>query len=325
MTLFPIFADLSGRRVLVVGGGSIALRKTNALLEAGARVIVGAPRHLPELREMERDHRIEVRVGEFEPSWVDGMWLVVAATSDRAVNAQVADAANAQRIWCNVVDDPALSSFQVPSVVNRSPVVIAVSSSGTAPVLARRIRARLEALIDHSVGEVAKLAARYRESIRQRYVDMGQRRRFYDWLFEGPVSSLIEKGEPEQAEAALQAALQTEPVLQGRIVFMGAGPGPAAYLTLQGLRALHRADLIVHQDVPNEVLNTARLDAILQPWPAHENGEALLQHLAAEASRGRCVVHVRRGVPYEPENLEAFLASLESHVSIEVVRGLPPM
>lgn len=324
MSLFPIYADVAGRPVLVVGGGQVALRKVGALLEAGAQVVVGAPRHLPKLQQLEREGRLQLRLGEFQPGWLDGMWLVVAATSDRAVNGRVAEAAEARRIWCNVVDDPELSSFQVPAVVNRAPVMIAVSSSGAAPVLARCMRERIEALFDHSVGELAQLAAKYRDAIRNRYADLGQRRRFYDWLFDGPVASLVQHGRTGEAETVLQAALKSEPVVHGRIIFMGAGPGRAAFLTLQGLRALNEADLIVHQDVPAEILAMARRDAVVQGWQSSETGDTLLQHLAAEASRGRCVVHVRCGAPYQPEGMDAFRASLAGHVDVEIVRGLPP-
>ena len=128
----------------------------------------------------------------------------MAATDDTRVNREVSEAAQARRLFCNVVDDPALSSFQVPSIVDRSPVIVAISSSGVAPVLARRLRERIESLFDHTLGQLAGLAERYRQRIRAGHPDLGARRRFYDWLLDGPVAV---RQRPDQAEAALATAL----------------------------------------------------------------------------------------------------------------------
>ena len=202
-----LFADLNDRPALVVGGGAVAERKTLALLEAGAAVTVGAPGLTPALAALAADGRIRHHPGRFDPAWLDAVWLVVAATDDTEVNREVSEAAEARRLFCNVVDDPALSSFQVPSIVDRSPVIVAISSSGVAPVLARRLRERIESLFDHTLGQLAGLAERYRQRIRAGHPDLGARRRFYDWLLDGPVAGLLRQQRPDQAEAALAAAL----------------------------------------------------------------------------------------------------------------------
>ena len=159
MTLFPLFADLQGRRTLVVGGGAVASRKAQSLLQAGALVTVGAPELDPALARLAAEGRLTHLRGGFEPAWLDGAWLVIAATDDRAVNAAVNAAAQALQVFCNVVDDPQLSSFQVPSIVDRSPLVVAISSSGVAPVLARRLRERIETLL-RGAGHADALAMR---------------------------------------------------------------------------------------------------------------------------------------------------------------------
>src|SRR5690606_36899122 len=130
---------------------------------------------------------------EFTPEWLSNTWLVVAATDKRQVNQQVAEAAGKARIFTNVVDDPTLSSFQVPSIVDRSPLIIAVSSSGSAPVLARRVRERIESLFDHSLGALTGLAEKHRLAIRRLRPNLGRRREFYDWLLDGPVASALRK------------------------------------------------------------------------------------------------------------------------------------
>ena len=134
--LYPIFAELAGRDVLVVGGGAVATRKVAALLETGASITVGATMFSPELANWAENGRISLIFGKFAEDWLERQWLVVAATSDTAVNAAVAAFATRRRIWCNVVDDAELSSFQVPAVVDRSPLIVAISTSGAAPVLA---------------------------------------------------------------------------------------------------------------------------------------------------------------------------------------------
>ena len=195
MKLFPIFADLKDRRVVVVGGGAVAERKTLALLEASADVVVGAPELTPALAALAAEGRIRHLAGRFDPAWLDDAWLTVAATDDREANAAVSQAAGERRLFCNVVDDPELSSFQVPSIVDRSPLIVAISSSGVAPVLARRLRERIESLFDHTLGQLAALAARYRKPIRASHPDLGARRRFYDWLLDGPVAGLLRPDE----------------------------------------------------------------------------------------------------------------------------------
>jgi len=303
MTLFPLFADLAGRPVLVVGGGPVAARKAAALREAGAAVAVGAPELNDELARLAREGAVRHIAGAFEPAWLDGMWLAIAATGDRAVNARVAEAAAARRILANVVDDPALSSFQVPSIVDRSPLVVAISSSGAAPVLARRLRERIESLFDHALAPLAQLAARQRARIRAGRPDLGERRRFYGWLLDGPVAALLRQARPQEAEQALLQALegpQDPPV--GRVLLVGAGPGDPGLLTLKALRALNEADVILYDRlVSDEILALARRDAERiavgkRPGENHDATQARIHALLAEhAAAGRRVVRLKGG------------------------------
>ena len=167
--LFPLFADLRGRRVLVVGGGTVARRKVEALLDAGARVVVGAPALEPTLAEWKANARIEHIEGVFAAQWLDAAWLVIAATDDVETNRAVVDAADARRIFSNAVDDAELSRFHVPARVERGPLQIAISSGGGAPMLARLLREELETRFDDSFGALAELLTRHRERIRARW------------------------------------------------------------------------------------------------------------------------------------------------------------
>src|SRR5690606_14242173 len=177
MPLYPLFADLAGREVLVVGGGEVALRKVEALLHAGARVRIHARELHPELAQQAARGGLERLDGDFDPGWIETAWLVVVATDDARFNAGIAAEATVRRRLVNVVDDAALSSFQVPAVVERAPLQLAISSGGAAPMLARRLRERLEAGLDPALGELAGLFAAHREPIRARLPDLGRRRR----------------------------------------------------------------------------------------------------------------------------------------------------
>lgn len=331
MTLFPIFSDLKNRPVLVVGGGEVATRKVQALLQAGALVTVGAPSLGPALSEALAAGRITHRPGRFDPAWLEQAWLVIAATDERATNTQVYEAASARRLFCNVVDDPALSSFQVPAIVDRSPLVIAISSSGVAPVLARRLRERLESLLDQSLGALAGLAARYRSQIRERHRELGARRRFYDWLLDGPVGAALRHARPDEAETALRQALsQAETPTPGRVVLVGAGPGDPGLLTLKALRALNEADVILHDRlVSAEVLALARRDADCvavgkRPGEDHDATQARIHALMREyAQAGRRVVRLKGGDAFIFGRGGEELEYLRAHgVDYEVVPGI---
>ncbi|OAE63751.1 uroporphyrinogen-III C-methyltransferase [Achromobacter xylosoxidans] len=331
MKLFPIFADLTDRLVLVVGGGAVAERKTLALLEASANVVVGAPALTPALAALVSEGRVRHLPGTFNPDWLQDVWLVVAATDDRMVNAAVSQAAEARRIFSNVVDDPELSSFQVPSIVDRSPVIVAISSSGVAPVLARRIRERIESLFDHTLGQLAGLAAVYRKRIRASHPDLGARRRFYDWLLDGPVAGFLRQQQPAQAEAALADALAA-PIApaEGSVVLVGAGPGDPGLLTLKALRALNEADVILYDRlVSDEVMSLARRDAERVPvgklpGENHHATQARIHGLLVEyAQAGRRVVRLKGGDAFIFGRGGEELEFLRAHgVRYEVVPGI---
>ncbi|MES2405032.1 MAG: bifunctional precorrin-2 dehydrogenase/sirohydrochlorin ferrochelatase, partial [Pseudomonadota bacterium] len=183
--LFPLFADLRGRAVLVVGGGVVARRKIEALLEAGAEISVVALQLVPELDAWVRRGNVRHRGTVFEPAHLAGAWLVIAASGDAVVNRTVADAAAARGIFANVVDDAALSSVHVPARVRRGRLQIAISSGGAAPVLTRRLRERLVAELDDSIAALVDLLARERARIRWRFPQPGKRRRFFERLLDG--------------------------------------------------------------------------------------------------------------------------------------------
>jgi len=330
MRYFPLFLDLAGKPVLLVGGGEVAARKFALLADAGARVTVVAPQLGVALTAALANHSFTHHARVFTADDVRDAWVVVAATNDRAVNAAVATAANAARIPCNVVDDRELSSFIMPAIIDRSPVQIAVSTGGTSPVLARLIRERLETLLDGSLGTLAAFADRWRERIKARFADLGARRRFLSWMFTGPVSAALRAGREQNAEELTRKALEDESALpQGHVVLVGAGPGSAGLMTIQGLRALQEADVIVHDRlVSPEVLDLARRDAARFDVGKFVGGGGATQEeinalLVEHARRGEYVVRLKGGDPFVFGRGGEEIDWLRAHgVSFEVVPGI---
>ncbi|MFC0678824.1 siroheme synthase CysG [Lysobacter korlensis] len=330
--LFPMFADLNGRTVLVVGGGTVARRKVAALLEAGAHVVVGAPALAPELSELAASGRIDHRVGAFEAGWLDDAWLAVAATDDVQTNRAVAAAGEARRIWVNVVDDAELSSYQVPARIERGPLQIAISSGGGAPMLARHLREKLETQLDESLGALAQLLADSRQRIRTRLPDLQARRRFFDRLLAGPVPGLLRRGAHLAAVRALDEALATADTGQraaGRVALVGAGPGDAGLLTLRALRLLNEADVILYDRlVSPEVLALARRDAELVEVGKQAGGQSVTQErihelLLEHARAGRHVVRLKGGDSFVFGRGGEELEVLHAHgIPFEVVPGI---
>jgi uroporphyrin-III C-methyltransferase/precorrin-2 dehydrogenase/sirohydrochlorin ferrochelatase len=332
MNLFPIFADLKNRRVLVVGGGAVAERKTTALLSAGALVDIGAPQLTRKLAEWAKQKTIHHRPGEFEDSWLDEAWLVIAATNDRNINAKIARCAERRRVLVNVVDDVALSSFQVPAIVDRSPLIVAVSSGGAAPVLARLIRERFEALLDQSLGPLAALAARFRDSIRARYTDLAIRRRYLENLLTGKVAERVRDNRIDDAAMLIETSLNAGSdanASRGHVTLVGAGPGDAGLLTLHGLRALNEADVILHDRlVSPEVLRLARRDAQFievgkQGGGEHTSQDRIHALLLEHAKRGLRVVRLKGGDPFVFGRGGEELQFLRAHdIDYRVVPGI---
>ncbi len=306
MRYFPLFLDLRGRPVLVAGGGAVAERKIKLLLESGARVTVVAPYVCPALARRVARGELKHRAAGFSESDLDQQRGVIAATSDALVNRRIATAAEDRGLWVNVVDDAELSSAIMPAIVDRSPLMIAISSGGTAPMLARRVREQVEALLDQSWGQVALWLGRWRARIRERIANPRQRRVFYRELLDGEAVRLIRDGRSHEADRAISERLD-QPAEQagcGRVLLVGAGPGDPGLLTLRALRALNEADVVLHDRlVSREVLQLVRRDAELLDVGKMSGGASVSQDMinrmmVTHARAGRQVVRLKGGDPF---------------------------
>jgi len=305
MDFLPIFLDVRGQPCLVVGGGEVAARKCSLLLRAGARVTVLAPELSAAFDADLTAGRVAHRAARFRDEDLEGVAVAIAATSDDAVNRAVAAAARARRIPVNVVDQPALCSFILPSIIERAPLIVAVSSGGASPVLARLLRARLESLIPAGYGRLAALAGAFRDRVKARFKP-AERRRFWERVLQGPIAELVFSGRDAEARAALQAALEDTRLTfsGGEVSLVGAGPGDPDLLTFRALRLMQQADVVVYDRlVSRPVLDLVRLEAE-RIYAGKERAKHALpqedinQLLVRLAREGKRVVRLKGGDPF---------------------------
>ncbi|ADE15761.1 uroporphyrin-III C-methyltransferase [Nitrosococcus halophilus Nc 4] len=263
MQYLPIFLNVRGQRCLVVGGGAVATRKVALLRRVGAVVKVVALEAHEQLQEWAKKGEIGLQQAPFSEAEMKDCRLVIAATDDHSLNEQVYHLAKAQGILVNVADCPRLCDFILPSIVDRSPVVVAVSSGGSSPVLARLLRARLETLIPYAYARLGQFAARYRSQVKQRIAGARARRIFWEKVLQGSIAEKIFAGQEGEAERALEAALEESAApSQGEVYLVGAGPGDPDLLTFRALRLMQQADVVFYDRlVSPEILDLVRREA----------------------------------------------------------------
>ncbi len=331
MRYLPLFLDIRDKPCLVVGGGEVAARKANLLLEAGGAVTMVAPALSPTLSRMVADGLLTHLETTFEAGQLDAMHLAVAATDDPAVNREVAAEASARRLLVNVADRSGEGNFIVPSVIDRSPVTIAVSSGGASPVLARLLRARLESLIPSAYGQLALLIEKFRGRVARR-LPPAARRRFWDRVLQGNVAEMVFAGNVAEADRALEAAIDAvDPSARqtGEVYLVGAGPGDPDLLTFRALRLLQQADVVLYDRLVSEpILNMVRKGAdriYVGKEKAHhavpqQRINSLLQELAREGKR---VLRLKGGDPFifgrGGEEIEGLMAA---GIPFQVVPGI---
>jgi uroporphyrin-III C-methyltransferase/precorrin-2 dehydrogenase/sirohydrochlorin ferrochelatase len=306
MEFLPIFLNVIKKPVLVVGGGEVAARKVSLLLKAQAQIRVVAPDLCPALEALAEKGSIEPLNREFAEDDLDSCNLVFAATDDGELNRRISQLAEARRLPVNVVDQPELCSFIMPSIIDRSPVVAAVSTGGASPVLARLIRTRLEALIPSAYGRLAELARRFRVQAKEKFSNPTDRRLFWEKVLRGGVAERVFSGHMDEADAAMERALaEAEPTSpMGEVYLVGGGPGDPDLLTFRALRLMQQADVVVYDRlVAQALLEMTRRDAeriyVGKERDHHAmRQEEINQLLADLAKQGKRVVRLKGGDPF---------------------------
>lgn len=303
LSVFPAFHKVEGRRIVVVGAGAEAAAKVRLAAETTAEIVVVAaePEHEVVSAVAAAGGRILARA--FAADDVAGAAIVFSATGDEAADTLVAAAARRYGVPVNVVDRPHLCDFYTPAIVNRAPVAVAVTSSGTGPVLARHIRARIESMLPRETGDLARLAEGFRATVARVLHEGPARRRFWAQFFSGTVADRVYAGRGEEARTEATRLLNGERGAAGFVWLVGAGPGAEDLLTLRALRLLQEADVIVHDGlVPEAIVAMGRRDAeriaVGKSKGNHSVPQERINELLVELGRaGRRVVRLKSGDP----------------------------
>ena len=307
MDYFPFFFDLREQPCLIVGGGVIATRKARLIANAHAKIVVVAQTIDQELLELVKRSGGSVAVRRYKKSDIDGKRLVIAATDDESVNGLVSQHCHERNIPVNVVDDPAKCSIITPAVIDRSPLIIGVTSGGQAPVMARKVRSTLDSLIPQSFGDLAQLASRYREKVKARFHEEDDRRRFWETLLNGRAGELAINGNIAAAEAMIEEALEGDSLAAiegGEVYLVGAGPGDPDLLTFKALRLLQQAEVVLYDRlVSPEIVDMCRRDAERIYVGKRKADHAMAQESINElllklAQAGKRVCRLKGGDPF---------------------------
>lgn len=303
MQQFPIFLNLTGFPCAVVGGGEVASRKISALLKAGAELTVIAPELAPELAALAAENKFIYVAKPFHPELIKDMRLVVAATDDGEINKQVYEYCETNKILINSVDQPEICRYTTPSIVNRSPLIIAISSAGMSPVLARRIRAMLETMLPQNLSAIAQYAGGLRSKIKAAFSTIGERRQFWEKFFTSAIMTRYDSLTDKQ-KAQLVDEMISGQQPQGEVWLVGAGPGDAELLTLKAVQKMQLADVIVHDRlVSKQILELARKDAEFICVGKQKNKHLkpqtdINQILVDQAQKGLKVCRLKGGDPF---------------------------
>ena len=332
MDFLPIFIDLKGHPVLVVGAEDGAHNKVELLLKTGAKVTLLAAKLTPTLEDWASQGLITHSREPFTEGHLEGIKLVIVASEDDDLAAQVSRAAQARNLPVNVVDYPELCSFIVPSIVDRSPLVMAVSSSGNCPRLSRLVRAKLEILFPQSYSRLATFLGELRHKSQGVIEDQGERRVFWDRLFTSPLLEMFLSGKEKMASEGLEKALEEHHKKErkyGQVALVGAGPGDPDLLTLRALRLIQNADVLVYDRLVSPViLDYARREAtkiyVGKKSSDHTMPqEEINQQVVELAKAGNSVVRLKGGDPFifgrGGEEIELLV---QAGIEFEVVPGV---
>ena len=331
MQALPIFFNIQNRHCVVIGGGDVAMRKVSMLLKANAAITLYSPEICHELQDLVDAQKIKFVKANFEKNQLQGACMVIAATDDEAVNEAVSIAAKAQNIPVNVVDAPDLCTFTMGSIIDRSPVVIAISSEGNAPVLARYIRAKIETMLPATYGRIADIAGEFRDKVKEKFNTTQARRIFWEGVLQGSFVERVLSGQEQAAREQLADLINDADATknQGEVFLVGGGPGDPDLLTFRALRLMQQCDVCVYDKlVSPEVMELVRRDAELvfvgKSRDQHTMPQEEINELLAKlALQGKRVLRLKGGDPFIFGRGGEEIETLMQHgVPFQVVPGI---
>ena len=331
MEFLPLFLNLREQDCIIVGGGVVALRKAILLIRAKANLILVSPQFVSQLQDFSKEGKCKLVQEEFTAEQLEGARIVIAATDNEKVNIRVANSANKKQIPVNVVDQPKLCSFIMPSIVDRSPVIVAISSSGRSPILTRKIKELNESLISNREGQLAELLGTYRGKVREKFPGFTERLKFWESLLESELSELVYSGNENVASKLIEDRLRQPDQAEacGEVYLVGAGPGDPDLLTLRALRLMHKADVVLYDRlVSKEIMSKLRPDAEkIHVGKASANHpvkqETINEMLVRLARSGNRVLRLKGGDPFifgrGGEEIESLA---KANVPFQIVPGI---
>ena len=331
MDHLPIFINIRQRSCLVIGGGDIALRKINLLIKAQAKVDCLSPLFCEGIINLSKNGNVNLINKSFEPDDMKDYAIIIASTDDSSVNSLISQLAKQAKIPVNVVDSPELSSFIMPSIVDRSPVIIAVSSAGKAPVLARLIRAKLETVIPSAYGVLAEIAGEYRQKVKDRFANIKDRRAFWESTFSGVIAEKVFSGRVDEAKDDIDTQLKNAVEMElGEVYLVGAGPGDPDLLTFKALRLIQQADVVLYDRLVSKgVMELVRRDSeLIYVGKKGGSQESTRQidindQLVELAKSGKRVCRLKGGDPFIFGRGGEEIESLSEHsIPFQVVPGI---
>ena len=332
MSLLPLFIDIKDKPCLIIGGGKIAARKLKMLCKADADSTIIAPLICNEIKELVETHALTCHQREFTDTDINNQRLIIAATNDTSLNKHISELAKQKNILVNVADDFKQGDVVLPSVIDRDPIQIAVTTGGASPVLARLLRRNLERCTPSAYGALASLVEKYRQQTAETIEDEDSRRRFWEDVLQGPISEMVLAGKVNTAEETLQHKLASKDFSNndsGEVYLVGAGPGDPDLLTFRALRLMQQADAVVYDRlVSDQIMNLVRKDAEKiyagKQRANHAIQQESINHLLVRlAKEGKRVLRLKGGDPFifgrGGEEIETLM---EEGVHFQVVPGI---
>ena len=307
MSYLPLFIDTAGKKCLIIGGGKVASRKLIPILKSNMSVVMISPKIIDEILNNSKDNKNFVHISrKFEKNDISDQFLVVAATNDKNTNLQIAKLAKKNNILVNMAEDSLSGNTLIPSVVDRDPIKIAISSGAASPILTRLIKTKLETVIPYSFSKLAEIMMDYRNKVKETFSNISDRRNFWETFLDGPVSEMVLSGHIDKAKKSLERSLEEGKILHktGEVYLVGAGPGDPELLSFKALRLMQKADVVIYDRLVSEpIMKLIRQDAEkiyagkqrADHAMPQENINQLLSRLAIE---GKKVLRLKGGDPF---------------------------